>query len=140
MSQENIEIVRASFEAWNHGDLERMFQAFDPDIEWCLPQGGINTGVYRGHVAVRQLMESYLEAFDYFRMEPERFFEAEDGRIVVFIRSPGRGRGSGVEVEVRTAYTWTMRNGKAVRCEISTDRMEALEAVGLSEQDAHADS
>jgi ketosteroid isomerase-like protein len=133
MSKENIDAIRSSYDAWNHGDLERMFQAFAPDIEWCLPEGGINAGVYRGHHAVRGLMESYLDAFDYFRMEPERFFEAEDGRIVVFIRSPGRGKGSGVEVEVRTAYTWTMREGKAVRCEISTDRAEALRSVGLSE-------
>jgi ketosteroid isomerase-like protein len=133
MSQENIDVIRKSYDAWNCGDLERMFQAFDPDIEWCLPEGGINAGVYRGHQAVRGLMESYLDAFDYFRMEPERFFEAEDGRIVAFIRSPGRGKGSGVEVEVHTAYTWTMREGKAVRCEISTNRAEALKAVGLSD-------
>jgi ketosteroid isomerase-like protein len=138
MSQENIDIIRKSYDAWNHGDLELMFQAFAPDIEWCLPEGGINAGVYRGHDAVRGLMENYLDAFDYFRMEPERFFEAEGGRIVVFIRSPGKGKGSGIEVEVRTAYTWTMREGKAVR--IRTDRAEALKAAGLSEQDAHADS
>jgi ketosteroid isomerase-like protein len=133
MSQENMDVIRSFYDAWNCGDLEGLFRLFDPDIEWCLPEGGINTGVYRGHDAVRELMESYLEAFDYFRMEPERFFEAQDGRIVVFIRSPGRGKGSGVEVEVRTAYTWTIRDGKAVRCEIATDRAEALEAVGLSE-------
>jgi ketosteroid isomerase-like protein len=133
MSRENIDVIRSSYEAWNRGDIDHMFQAFDPDIEWCLPEGGINAGIYRGHDAVRRLMESYLDAFDYFRMEPERFFQAADGRIVVFIRSPGKGKGSGVEVEVRTAYTWTMREGKAVRCEISTDRAEALKAVGLSE-------
>ena len=34
----------------------------------------------------------------------------------------------------------TLRQSKAVRVEFFRDRGEALEAVGLSEQDAHADS
>ena len=48
-------------------------------------------------------MESYLEAFDYFRMEPEQFFGVDDERTLVFVRSPRRGKRFG---------------RKAVRCEI----------------------
>jgi ketosteroid isomerase-like protein len=35
---------------------------------------------------------------------------------------------------------WTLRDGKVVEMRMFMDRVEALEAVGLSEQDAHADS
>jgi uncharacterized protein len=140
MSEENVEIVRRTYEAWNCGDLETAFRSFDADIEWHLPEGGINTGVYRGHRGVRQLIESYLEAFDYSRMEPERFFETGD-RIVAFVHWRVRGKGSGVEVGVRPAHLWTMRDGKAVRVDTFPERERemALEAVGLSEQDAHLD-
>ena len=38
------------------------------------------------------------------------------------------------------AINFTIRDGKVVRGEEYFDRDEALEAAGLSEQDAHADS
>jgi len=97
-----------------------------------LPEGGINVGSFQGREEVTKLSEGYLEVFDFFHMEPEEFFEADD-RIVVFVRTPARGKGSGVEVEFRPAHVWTMRLGKAVRLEVFPDRAKALEAVGLSE-------
>ena len=62
MSQANVEVIRKIYEAWNRGDLERAFAVFDQDIEWVLPEGGLNSGVYRGHDEVRQLLHGYLEA------------------------------------------------------------------------------
>jgi ketosteroid isomerase-like protein len=32
MSQENVEIVRAFFEAWNAGDMDALREMYDPDI------------------------------------------------------------------------------------------------------------
>jgi hypothetical protein len=45
-----------------------------------------------------------------------------------------------VETDARIAHVWTFRDEKAVRMHVFDERAEALEAVGLSEQDAHADS
>jgi uncharacterized protein len=135
MSQQNVEAISSSYEAFNRGDIEAVLRFFHAEIEWQLPDGGINTGTYQGHRAVRQLIENYFEAFDSFRMEPEEFMETSD-RIVVFVRTPVRGRGSGVEVEIRPAHVWTMRAGKALRIEVFPERQEALgEAVGLSKHD-----
>ena len=33
MSQENVEIVRAAGEAWAAGDVERLWETYDPDIQ-----------------------------------------------------------------------------------------------------------
>ena len=52
MSQKNVDVM-SFYNAWNRGDLDRAVQALDPDIELCLPEGGINAGIYRGHNAVR---------------------------------------------------------------------------------------
>ena len=43
-----------------------------------------------------------------------------------------------MEIGVPSALVITYRNGKVVRFEDVVDRRKALEAVGLSEQDAHA--
>ena len=32
MSQENVEIVRAAFEAWNAGDMDAFRELYDPDV------------------------------------------------------------------------------------------------------------
>ena len=37
-------------------------------------------------------------------------------------------------------HVWTLRDELAIRCDTYPDLAEALESVGLSEQDAQADS
>jgi ketosteroid isomerase-like protein len=49
MSQENVELARKAFEAWNRGDVDAFVQTFDPNVELYLPEGGLNVGVRRGH-------------------------------------------------------------------------------------------
>ena len=134
MSQENVELLRPAYAAVSRGDVDEVLQVCDPDIECQLPEGGLNTGTLRGHQAVREFLEGYIESFDSFRMEPDEFIDAGH-RVLVFLRVLGRGRGSGVDVEVRPAHVWTMRGGKAVRLEAFSEqsRGAALEAAGLSE-------
>src|SRR3954447_5948076 len=134
MSQENVETLRRAYEALSRGDVDAILEVCDSEIECQLPEGGITTGTLRGHQAVREFLEGYIEAFDSFRMEPEQFFEADD-RVVVFLQVLGRGRGSGLEVNVRPAHVWTMRSGKAVQVEAFPDRTKeaALKAAGLRE-------
>ena len=50
-----------------------------------------------------------------------------------------KGRG-GIEVVVSATLVWTIRNGAIERIVMYQERQHALEDLGLSEQDAHADS
>ena len=127
MSQENVELARKAFEAWNRGDVDAFLQTLDPNVEVYLPEGGLNVGVRRGHEEVRRLMEGFLEVWDDLRMEPERFFEVDD-QIVVFVHVRGTGKGSGVETETRPAHVATVRGCKVVRLVICPERAAALEA------------
>jgi ketosteroid isomerase-like protein len=77
--------------------------------------------------------EDQLGAFEEVVSVPEEFFEQGD-QIVVFLRVRSRPRGSSAEIEIRAAHVWTMRDGKATRCELFPAREEALQAVGLSEK------
>ena len=56
------------------------------------------------------------------------------------LRTSGRGKGSGVNVEQRNWTVWTFVDSKIARIDSYMNRTEAVEAVGLPEQDAHADS
>ena len=52
---------------------------------------------------------------------------------------PPTGR-DGIEVGSRPTLVWTIRDGAIERVSMYQERQDALEAVGLSEQDAHAES
>ena len=52
-----------------------------------------------------------------------------------------RGRSTGIEVPFgKVAWVFTLRDGLTVHQKLYISQSDALEAVGLSEQDAHADS
>ena len=51
MSQENLEIVQAGFDAWNAGDMDKWASFLAPDVIWR-PR---RTGPSRGHSLVGRL-------------------------------------------------------------------------------------
>jgi ketosteroid isomerase-like protein len=60
--------------------------------------------------------------------------------VLAIGRARVRGKESGVQIESPFGVLCDYRNGKTIRLRTYLDLDEALEAVGLSEQDTHADS
>ena len=147
MSQENVELVKLLFAAGSDMDKqaflsalpEAIAQTCDPEIEWHEDPQRADARVYRGHDGVRESFERWLDQWDEYGAEPERFVDCGDDVLVV-AREHGRGTRSGATVSGRIFTVVTFRNGKVLRYREFYDEAAALEAVGLSEQDAHADS
>jgi hypothetical protein len=59
-----------------------------------------------------------------------------DDAVVAVVDHRGVGRRSGAEVTTRYYNAYWIRQSKIVRLALFRERSEALEAVGLSEQDA----
>ena len=138
MSQENVEVVRAGFEAWNTGDMDALRDLYDPDVIVRAVEGWPEPGPYVGREAVMRQWEEQREAFDADAIEPiSDFIEAAD-RVVV--RVIWHGAGHGPEANLELTAVFTVRKGRIFGTEFFWDHVEALEAVGLSKQDAHADS
>ena len=137
MSQENVEIVRAMYESWNRtgGVPALQLEWIDSGIEVDLPR----VDTYRGHDGFADALESFWDSFEDHHIEIEECVPTGDD-VVLTVHYFGRGKSSGVEVDMRHWHVWTMRDGKAVCWRVFDTRVEALEAAGLSEQDAHADS
>jgi ketosteroid isomerase-like protein len=136
MSQENVEIVRAIFRGWSDAGVEGMLPFCHEEFEYLPNEEG---GSVHGHNALRRYFERWSEAWDNFDFGPTEFLDAGD-YVFVGIVLNGRGRGSGVEVRMEGWHVWLIRGDRAARCEEYSDRAEALEAAGLSEQDAHDES
>jgi len=152
MSQQNVEIVRRIYAALDlsvpgsvsrfGGPPESIKGLIDREIEWQGPREfpDLAETVY-GYAGMARYGAKIAEALDDYRMVPERFIDARDDRVLVFSREGGRGKGSGAEVQTHlTAHLWTLKDGKAVRMQSYWERSDALEAVGLSEQDARAEA
>lgn len=131
MPQERIDRLRANLEAFNRTGEVR---GLAPDFEIHQASSIIDTaGVFHGREGARRSMLELERSFEDLSFEPERFFEAPGGEIVIFIRARGRGRGSGIEIDNRIAWVWTFRGDEAVRLVIYEEQSEALKAVGISD-------
>jgi ketosteroid isomerase-like protein len=53
MSQKNVEVVRHAYEAWNQREYTTLFAVMDPEVEFVLPESGMNRGTHRGLGEVR---------------------------------------------------------------------------------------
>ena len=53
MSQENVEVLRAGFDAFNRGDYDSWVGAFAEDVEVHDLADTPDTGVFHGHAGVR---------------------------------------------------------------------------------------
>jgi ketosteroid isomerase-like protein len=136
MSQENVEAVRAAYAAWNARDMEafRTFYASDAIVVRGL-EGWPEPAPIVGRDAVMRLFEGLREAWDEDTLEPTSLIDAGD-RVIARQTWKAVGRGPGLTMEMTVILTF--RGGKIFLTEYFWDHAEALEAVGLSEQDAQA--
>ena len=131
MSEENVELVRSIYEAFNRRDWESAFGFAASDFEFTL-QVGPNAGPHRGREEVQRVLEDQSSAFDLWIVEPEEFFERDDV-VVAFVKFRLQPKGSDAEFEIRIGNLWTIRDGKLLSAEGFPDREKALEAAGISE-------
>jgi ketosteroid isomerase-like protein len=137
MSQENVELVRRFHDHFDRTG-EPLWDVLDSDIEvhdYDIP----DAGTYQGLAGYSKWLTNWGEVFESFALELERIVDGGDQVVSLFLMR-ATGRGSGVSIERRDAMVSTIRNGKVTRVDYYNDQSQALEAVGLSKQDAHADS
>ena len=138
MSQENVEIIQAVIDAWNRGDWDATLNDAAPSFELDFSR---SVGPGRGIYSLDQMGEYFREftkAWESLRLEADEFIEVGE-HVVMPNTLHAQGR-DGIEVQARAAWVWTIRDGSITRLCFYQERREALEAAGLSEQDAHADS
>ena len=129
MSQENLEAVRRSFEAFNRRDFDAAFEDFAPDFELDFTRAiGIDRGTYT-LAQFRRLNESLAELWESNRLVADELIDAGE-LVVVPWTSRLRGR-DGIEVQARGTWLCTFRDGLVVRICLYQELDEALEAAGL---------
>jgi ketosteroid isomerase-like protein len=134
MSREAVDIIRTSYEAFSGGDWDAAFEVVEPEFELVPPaQAPVERLVGAGDV--KAWIADLWGAVGDVSFEVEQLIDA-NGFVVAFIRLRTRPSGADAEFEQRIAHLWSVHGTKLIRCQIFLERAEALEAAGLSAQDA----
>jgi ketosteroid isomerase-like protein len=138
MSQENVELVRAVFEAFNRRDFDAALALGHDSISWRT-LFSVETDVLRGKQQIRAAWERQIEALDV-HIDVLELTPLDETRVLAVGKWRGRGSESGAPVEQTAVQVFTVEDGRLRSVETYASRDEALEAARLSEQDVHADS
>lgn len=135
MEQQDIDAVVRSWEAWAKGDLEAVFEIFDPSIEWDTShfEGWPENELYRGQAEVRRFFAEWLANWDRYEAGLHEVRDMGD-RVLTLCWQRALGKGSSVPVEMDWAQIITVRQGRILHIANYSDRAEALRAVELRER------
>src|SRR5215211_764101 len=133
MSEENVEVVRQAYEAWNRGDLRWMLDHVSPDFEFRTTHLFPDTeDVYRGREGLERFWNTFQGPWETLLIEVERIEPIGDARVLALFQFHGRGRDR-LEMTLEYAHLFTIKNGMAALIVGFANWQEALEAVGLRE-------
>jgi ketosteroid isomerase-like protein len=133
MSEENVEMARRGYEAYNRGDFDAAVADFAPTFEY-VTTGAIPgiTGVYRGPEGWKDFVGWTWSEFESPRFEVHELIDTAS-HVLASVTLRGRGKQSGVVVTWDLWHLWTVRDGQVVRGQAFTRRDDALKAAGLRE-------
>jgi hypothetical protein len=142
MSEQDVEALRALYDAFNRCEIEPLLDGFDPEIEIdetedlgyaalllrvLGPRFVILSGRYRGIDEVRRLFESVWEISEWFRVEPLEILEVERS-VIVPLRMEAKARDTGIVGEALAVHLWTMRDNRGLRLRVFADTESAISA------------
>jgi ketosteroid isomerase-like protein len=130
VSQENVDVVRATFEAWNSGDMESLRELYDSDAIMRMAEGWPERGPFVGREAVMRQFRQMRETWDADAVEVMSIADTAD-RVVARVAWRVAGRGPDAVLDATSIST--VRKGKIFETEFFWDHAEALKAVGLEE-------
>jgi ketosteroid isomerase-like protein len=112
----DLEGVRASYDAFERGDLDGALRLFVDDVVWEQAQGLPHGGTYVGMAEVRRQVFDPLDRdwWTVFSARPDELLDASPD-VVVLGRYRGVARATGRTLDVPFVHIWTFRDGHAIR-------------------------
>ena len=121
MSEQNLQLAREGYEAWNRGDADWLMEHMTEDVE-VEPLRGVGDfdKVYSGHAGWKRFWEGWREAWSTIEIRVEHMEDMGDQGALALLTFEGVGRGSGVEVSMTVSHWLTFREGKVSAVRVLT--------------------
>jgi ketosteroid isomerase-like protein len=128
MSEENVEVVRRSFEAFSRGGPDAMADLFSDDV--ITYRADPDGASFDGRAGFRAAAADWTEDFVEWQLLPREFTDLGE-RVLVRVRQLARGRSSGVRVDEDYWFLFELAGSKVSKLSFYSQRSEALQAAGL---------
>jgi ketosteroid isomerase-like protein len=114
VSEENLQIIRAAFEALTRGDEPARLDLVDPSVVGTPLPDLPDLQTFHGREGLLQAIDEWRESWDEYSIEVRQTRDLDD-RVLGSCVQRGRGKGSGVQMEAETYFLFTFRGGKRIR-------------------------
>jgi ketosteroid isomerase-like protein len=111
MSNENVELLRGTYDAFGRGDVPAVMAAFADDISWSVPEALPHGVQSRGKGEVGQFFQRLASTWEDFELEIDDYV-ASGERVCVIGRATGRL--DGVQTGYGFVHAWTVRDGVCI--------------------------
>jgi ketosteroid isomerase-like protein len=124
--EENVELVRAGYEAFNRRDFDSALEGADESTTWR-PFFSVETDLLTGKEAIRAAWQNQADLLD-LRIEVEEVTALDEERVLAVARWIGHGPASGAVVEQTNAQVFTVVDGELRSVETYPSRDKAVSA------------
>jgi ketosteroid isomerase-like protein len=131
MSQENVELAKRAYDAFERDDLDEFLTYVDPEVEWHSQMSEME-GSTHGHDAVRRWWANLFAVFPDWKPSIVGVRDVGDF-VVIRLRGVGSGAASGVRIDTDLWQVAEIQHGRIVWYAVFLTEEEAREAVGLRE-------
>ena len=132
MSQANVEMAKAFYDAYNARNSEALLRLLHPEAEITTVSARGGLGGDWSRATTRQYFKQLDEAWAGLRIEIEEYREVGE-RVVTLGVARGAGMSSHVEVVSDFAAVLVVKDSQIVIVDSYGNRQDALEAAGLRE-------
>jgi ketosteroid isomerase-like protein len=133
MSQENVEVVREYYAAWNQAGVRGVLPFWTPDFEWHDAPEMPDSSVYRGADEVLAHFSELEDTIGRMQVEIVDLDSASDTDVFAALRVHLAGNASGLPFEGPIFEAIKLRRGQVSQIRLFLTAPAALEAVGLRE-------
>ena len=131
MSQENLEIVRRTMDAYNARELTTYLAALSESVRFQSRFSAIDNVIYSGHADMRRYFANLDDAWSRYDMQVERMVPA-GAQVAVLCHLYAVGRDSDLQLEEYPGVVFTVEDGTIIKIDSYQTHAETLAAVGMS--------
>jgi ketosteroid isomerase-like protein len=127
---DNIELVRAGFDAFVRRDRGWLPAHVEPDVEWRPALGPLlSQEVYRGPDEVEhEIFDEIPSVLNDFTSEVLEVTEIDDERVLAIVNFKGIAASSGMQIEQVFGQIYTLRDGRVAAMHSYSNKEQALAA------------
>jgi uncharacterized protein len=132
--QDNIDVVRDSFNAFLQGDIPTVLESLTEDVVWHVPgaDGVPIAGTFKGRAGVADFFRKLAENEDIQTLDPQQFLADRD-TVVVLGRYRSTVRSTGHTIDEPWVMVFTLEGGRVQRFDEYFDTAHTARAYGAVE-------